>query len=102
LALDRDERDRHIGISDLLLQEFATAALSCVGFSEQQKATLVEELAAAGKSMGRDMNVHLGGNGILSASWPFLALNPQAFVDERLLKVGHVLLSSLPSLLILL
>jgi hypothetical protein len=101
LELDRDERDRHIGISDLLLQEFATAALSCVGFSEQQKATLVEDLTAAGK-LGFSMSVHLGGKGIFSASWPFLALTPQAFVDERLLKVGHVLLSSLPSLLTLL
>jgi hypothetical protein len=104
LALDRDERDRHIGISDLLLQEFATAALSCVGFSEQQKATLVEDLTAVGKlglCMGRDMNVHLGGNGIFSASWPFLALTPQAFVDEGLLKVRHLLQSPISLLTLL-
>ena len=97
VALDRDENDRQTGISDVLLQEFATAALSCVGFSEQQKASLVESLIAHGQlgvGMGRGMNVHLGGSGIFSASWPFIALTPQTFVDSELLKVRHILLPS--------
>lgn len=89
-ALEGDERDRHISISESLLQELATAALSCPGFSEQQKASLVEGLALHGHlsfGIGRGMNVHLGGSGMFSASWPFMALTPMAFVNSELLKV---------------
>jgi len=89
-ALEADECERHVSISDSLLQELATAALSCPGFSEQQKASLVEELAAHGHmrfGIGCGMNVHLGGSGMFSASWPFLALAPTAFVNSELLKV---------------
>ena len=97
IALDGNERERNFGISESLLREFATAALSCVGFSEQQKASLVESLIAheqLGIAMGRGMNVHLGGSGMFSASWPFIALTPQNSVDSELLKVRHGLLPS--------
>jgi hypothetical protein len=40
--------------------------------------------------MGRGMNVHLGGSGGFSTSWPFLALTPTAFVNHKLLKVRHL------------
>jgi hypothetical protein len=92
-ALDSDERERHVGLSDVLLQEVSTAALSCVGFSEQQKASLVEDLIAHGHmgfALGHGMNVCLGGSGVFSVPWPFLALTPQAFVNSDLLKVRHI------------
>ena len=104
-VFDSDERERHVGLSEVLLQELATAALSCVGFSEQQKDTLVKDLVAHGHpriAMGHGMNVHLGGSSIFSASWPFLALTPQACVNNDMLKVRHIILSSPTSLLTLL
>jgi hypothetical protein len=105
IALDCNERERNFGISESLLREFATAALSCVGFTEQQKAFFVDTLAdhdQLGFGMGRGMNVHLGGSGIFSVTWPFLALTPKAFVDSDLLKVRQLLLPSSTSLLTLL
>jgi hypothetical protein len=95
-ALERDERERHTAISESLLQELSTAALSCVGFSELQKASFVEDLTARGHvdfAMGRGMNAHHGGSSLFSGSWPFMALVPQAFVDSELLKVRHILSS---------
>jgi len=89
-TLKYNERERPVTISESLLQELVTAALSCPGFSEQQKASLVEELAAHGHfkfGIGRGMNVHVGSSGAFSASWPFLALTPKAFVNSELLKV---------------
>lgn len=61
-----------------LLQELSVAALSCPGFTEKQKASIVHLLVSGGyKAMadGRSSGVKLGGNEDYSATWPFSALN---------------------------
>ncbi|KAK5115435.1 hypothetical protein LTR85_009895 [Meristemomyces frigidus] len=65
------------------LQELTVAALTCPGFSEQQKAALVMCLQQGGyngMTTSRGLNVAFGGSSQYSHSWPFkvLALDPKA------------------------
>jgi hypothetical protein len=90
-GLDREVFGR--GYSMALFQELAVAALSCPGFSEQQKASLAGNLTdwrtfdlSALRSL-EGINVTLGGTGPLSANWPFLALSPKPSTSNELLKV---------------
>lgn len=88
-AVNRNDRE-HPELTITLLQEYVVAALTCRGFSERQKASLVDILADTGYDYlttdpGR--NIALGGIGPLSTNWPFLALNPKTSVDDELLMV---------------
>ncbi|KAK4550882.1 hypothetical protein LTR36_000462 [Oleoguttula mirabilis] len=65
------------------LQELAVAALTCPGFSEQQKAALVlcmQQGGYNGMTSSRGMNITFGGNTLIAQHWPFkvLARDPKA------------------------
>lgn len=65
------------------LQELAVAALTCPGFSEEQKASMVACMQQGGfhdLTTSRGMNVTFGGNTAIAAKWPFkvLARDPKA------------------------
>jgi hypothetical protein len=81
-----------------LVAELVVVALGCPGFSEQQKASLVQVLNNMGRSdltTGRVSGIFPGGSGSYSAKWPFLALSPKAAVSDEFLKVRctHLYLS---------
>jgi len=68
------------------LQELAVAVLTCPGFSEQQKATIVTCMQQGGfgrYASARGMNLKFGGNSPIAGHWPFkvLARDPKA-TDE--------------------
>ncbi|KAI5371205.1 putative nucleotide-binding alpha-beta plait domain superfamily [Septoria linicola] len=72
-----------------LLQELGSAALVCPGFTEKQKASIVNVLIQGGfKSMadGRDLSIKLGGQHPYSAWWPFSALGMPADADQEVLQ----------------
>lgn len=81
------------------LQELTVAALTCPGFSESQKATLVHALTRGGFAHFTNpagMNLVFGGTKAVSNDWPFqvLAITPGAhdmFVEVSL---EHHILSS--------
>ncbi|KAK3112991.1 hypothetical protein LTR53_010156 [Teratosphaeriaceae sp. CCFEE 6253] len=59
------------------LQEFTVAALTCPGFSEQQKHAYIQQLLSGGfgaMASSRGMNLKYGGDSDLAAHWPFQVL----------------------------
>lgn len=93
LRLD-DAADTGIGadinINPALLQELAIVALSCVGFTEQQKWAFIRILENYGYEhlvVGYRTSAHLGGSSPFSATWPLFALSPRPNADVRLLEV---------------
>lgn len=73
------------------LQEIAVAALTCPGFSEGHKGTIVLNLGEAGfqhMTTARGMNFRFGGNHKFATEWPFHALIKQPGVHEWMVEVS--------------
>ncbi|CAK3894378.1 hypothetical protein DOTSEDRAFT_49044 [Lecanosticta acicola] len=71
-----------------ILQELVVAALTCPGFSEKQKHSIVFQMSQHGyKSMadGHSVNVRLGGHHELCSTWPFASLGVIPGTDRNLL-----------------
>lgn len=72
------------------LHELVVAALTCPGFSEGQKATIVRCVKQAGYgdlTTGRGMNLRFGGMDRFAAEWPFHALVKQPGVKDDMIMV---------------
>nr|OQO23786.1 hypothetical protein B0A51_06735 [Rachicladosporium sp. CCFEE 5018] len=81
-------RNHHPNLHPGLLQELTVAALTCVGFSEQQKHAVIVVLNKGGYgalAAGHCMSVRMGGDHRLSANWPFLALTFKVEVNDEVL-----------------
>lgn len=77
-------------LTPILLQELVVTTLSCPGFSEQQKAYIVEDLHASGfghMSKGQGLIGTLGGTLRYSSVWPFEVLGKKPEASEALLEV---------------
>ena len=73
-----------------LLQELTVAALTCVGFSERQKAAIVNVLVQGNfenMADGKSVSIPLGGKHELGPVWPFQVLSKTPNADMRLVKV---------------
>lgn len=73
------------------LQELAIAALTCPGFSELQKASIVTCMTEAGfegMTTGKAMNLKLGGNTALAKAWPFQVLARAPSASNEIMNVG--------------
>lgn len=73
------------------LQELAVAALTCPGFSEKQKATIIQQLISHGYkeiAMGHGIGVRLGGHQEFSIFWPFASLGVIPGTDRNVLRVS--------------
>ncbi|KAK5133144.1 hypothetical protein LTR08_008168 [Meristemomyces frigidus] len=78
------------------LQELAVAALTCPGFSESQKATLVwtmQQGGFAGMTSPRGMNISFGGNSKMSSAWPFKVLARAPTATDTIVKYFAKLMS---------
>ena len=80
------------------LQELVVAALTCPGFSEGMKTSIVFALSDGGYgqlSTARGLNLRFGGNHKYAAGWPFhvLVMKPGAsneIVEVSLVVVQHL------------
>lgn len=73
------------------LQELTVAALTCPGFSEQQKSTVVNTLGNMGyghMASGRGMAVKFGGNAPVSNMWPFAVLSRDPRAADEMITVS--------------
>ncbi|KAK6428954.1 hypothetical protein LTR95_014898 [Oleoguttula sp. CCFEE 5521] len=81
-------RNHHPNLHPGLLQELTVAALTCIGFSEQQKNAVIVVLNKGdygALAAGHGMSVRMGGDHRLSANWPFLALTFKVEVNADVL-----------------
>ena len=79
-------------LTPILLQELAVAALTCPGFSEPQKSTIVSTMQQGGfggMAAGSGIGVRFGGNSRLSSVWPFQVLAVKAGVSEEVIEVSR-------------
>ncbi|GAB1742963.1 hypothetical protein NU219Hw_g8662t1 [Hortaea werneckii] len=73
--------------TDATLMEFVVAVLTCPGFSEGQKAHVIQILRNAGYdkfTAPRGMNLAFGGTSTLSAQWPFQVIVREPRVHDEL------------------
>ena len=85
-------RGKDQALTPILLQELAVAALTCPGFSEQQKSTIVSTMQQGGfggMAAGSGIGVRFGGNSRLSSVLPFQVLAFKAGVSEEVIEVSH-------------
>ena len=77
--------------SGATMQELAVTALTCPGFSEQQKSLIVRCMIDAGfgaMTTGRGMNLKFGGNSPLAQVWPFAVLARAPKAPNEIVDVG--------------
>jgi len=73
------------------LHELAVAVLTCPGFSENQKAAVINNLIQGGHAqftVARGMIFTLGGTGRFASDWPFHALVKQPGAPDELVDVS--------------
>lgn len=71
------------------LHELTVAVLTCPGFSENQKAAVINNLVQGGFAqftVARGMNFTLGGTGKFASDWPFHALVKQPGAPDELVE----------------
>lgn len=86
-----DMKSSPLDVTTSLLQELASAMLVCVGFTDRQKAVVVDALHRRGYSgiaTGEGANLRLGGQHPYCTVWPFNSLCVKPGVTPDLLSVS--------------